>query len=137
MQVKPSRSLIPNNPNKLLLLVVEDDLTSRLLMELMLKRDNFSVILATDSAEGFNILGKNRVNGIILGTLMSGISGVEFCRQLRARPDTATLPILMVLSTSDAASIERSRIAGANDHLIKPVIANELTAKIRTILRRD
>ena len=137
MQPKLSRSLIASNTSKVSLLVVENDATPRLLMEVMLKRDNFNVMMATDSTEALDILRQQRVNGIIIGTLMSGLSGTAFCRVLRARPDTVNLPILMLLSTSDAASIERSKAAGADDHLTKPVISRELTVKIRAMLRRD
>ncbi len=137
MQPKLSRSLIANNISKVTILVVENDATPRLLMEVMLKRDNFNVMIAADSTEALDILRQQRVNGIIVGTLMSGISGMEFCRVLRARPDTVNLPILMLLSTSDAASIERSKAAGADDYLIKPVISRELTTKIRAMLHRD
>jgi len=137
MHLRPSRSLIAGNTSKVTLLVVENDATSRLLMELMLIRDNFTVLLAANSAEALDTLTRHHVNGIVLGTLMSGINNSEFCRVLRARTDTCSLPILIILSTSDAAGIERSKQAGADDHLTKPVIAQALVDKVRDLLRRD
>lgn len=137
MQPKPSRSLITNTPHKVTILVVENDATTRLLMEVMLKRDGFHVILATDSTEASNAMKNQRIHGMILGTLMTGMGAMDFCKALRADSETVGLPILMLLSSNDPTSVVRSKQAGANDQLVKPVIAAELIRKIRQILRRD
>lgn len=136
MQTIPSRHLL-NKAAKPTVLVADDDPTSRLLMELMLAADGYQAVLAGDGREALSLLERHRVVGVVIGTLMMGVSGVELCRTLRARPDTQRLPILMLLSTNDANSIERCMAAGADDYLVKPVIAHQLTSQVRAMLRRS
>lgn len=136
MQPKPSRSLVQNNTHKPLVLVVENDSTSRSLMQVMLTQNNLGAVLAADHVEAFAQLQNQRVRAAVIGTLMSGMSGTEVCKAIRAMPTYTNVPIVMILSTQDPAVHDRARQAGADGILIKPVIALELVELLRDLLRR-
>lgn len=128
-----SRSLLPlTRPT---LLVVESDATLCRLMDIMLRQDGYNVTSANTSDEALALVGEHRLVGVVIGTLMAGLSGIELCRALRAHPETQRLPILVILATHDQNTQTRARVAGASDTLVKPVVAPTLTAKVRQMLR--
>jgi two-component system phosphate regulon response regulator PhoB len=117
------------------LLVVESDATLCRLMAIMLGQDGYTVVPVNTSDEALAALAHHRLVGVVIGTLMAGLSGIELCRALRAHPETQRLPILVILATHDQNTLNRALVAGATDTLVKPIVATTLTAKVRQILR--
>ncbi|HXF75875.1 MAG TPA: response regulator transcription factor, partial [Methylomirabilota bacterium] len=73
---------------------------------------------------------------IVLDLMLPGLSGVELCKILRGRPDTANLPILMLTAKAGEADRVLGLELGADDYLTKPFSPRELVARVRAILRR-
>jgi two-component system phosphate regulon response regulator PhoB len=69
--------------------------------------------------------------------MLPGLSGIELCRQLRARAETQQLPIIMVTARGEEADKVRGLDTGADDYLSKPYSVSELVARIRALLRRS
>jgi twitching motility two-component system response regulator PilH len=128
-----SRSLI--HVSRPTLLIVESDHNLCQIIEVMLRQDGYNVVRAYNSTEALEVIPQHRFIGVVIGTLMSGLSGIELCRTLRRQPETAKLPVLIMLSTPDQTNIGRAIAAGANAYLVKPVLANDLQAKVRQMLR--
>ena len=68
---------------------------------------------------------------------MPGIDGYELCRRLRAQPDTALLPVILVTSLEAQDERVKGLEAGADDFLSKPVNWEELFARVRSLLRDE
>ncbi len=107
-------------------------------MGIMLERDGFKAVKAKDAYEALKLLDDGeKPDLLILDVMMPGMDGVELCRVLRNRQTTAALPILILSARSDVESVMRGMDAGATDYLPKPILNNDLTAKVRLLLHMD
>src|ERR1051326_8249699 len=89
------------------ILVVDDEPGALALMEIMLRRKGFIVLTASDAYRALAVLAKEKPDLIILDVMMPGITGLELCRELRGRSDTAQIPILMLSAWSDFEAVQR------------------------------
>ena len=74
---------------------------------------------------------------LVLDWMLPGLSGIELCRRLRMRPETAPLPILMLTARGEEDERIRGLATGADDYVVKPFSVPELMARVRALLRRD
>lgn len=115
-------------------LIVDDDLDICDLLSQFLKNYSFSVIIANDGTQMFELLKTNKPDVIILDMMLPGDDGLTLCRKLREKSQT---PILIL----SAAGEDTDRIVGlevgADDYLSKPFNPRELLARIKAILRRS
>jgi two-component system phosphate regulon response regulator PhoB len=68
--------------------------------------------------------------------MLPGLSGIELCRRLRARPETRQLPIIMLTARGEESERVRGLSTGADDYIVKPFSVPELIARVRALLRR-
>ena len=68
--------------------------------------------------------------------MLPGLSGIELCRRLRARPETRQLPIIMLTARGEESERVRGLATGADDYIVKPFSVPELLARVRALLRR-
>jgi two-component system OmpR family response regulator len=115
------------------LLVVDDDREIRDLVCRFLAAHGYKVIAARDAREMTAALAGNKVDLVILDVMLPGRSGLELCRELRAKSD---MPILMLTAMGEETDRIVGLEMGADDYLPKPFNARELLARIRAILRR-
>src|SRR3977135_4006989 len=73
---------------------------------------------------------------IVLDWMLPGLSGIELCRRLRARPETKQLPIIMLTARGEESERVRGLATGADDYIVKPFSVPELSARVRALLRR-
>ena len=73
---------------------------------------------------------------VVLDWMLPGLSGIELCRRLRARPQTQSLPIIMLTARGEESERIRGLATGADDYIVKPFSVPELLARIRALLRR-
>ena len=117
------------------ILVVDDDPIVRSLMSATLTRDGFTVIEAEDGVEGCRLYEEHRPDLLLVDVLMPRMDGYQLCRQLRANPQSAYVPIVVATSLDDLPSIARAYDAGATDFVPKPINWLVLNHRIRYILR--
>jgi two-component system phosphate regulon response regulator OmpR len=116
------------------LLLVDDDLRLRALLETYLKREGFQVALAGNSRQMERVLSESPVDLMVLDLMLPDRSGLEICRDLRAAGNT--LPIVMLTAKGDDVDRILGLEIGADDYLPKPCNPRELVARIRAVLRR-
>jgi DNA-binding response OmpR family regulator len=116
------------------ILVVDDDRSTRLLMQALLEAERYTVTLAANGLEALDALEKHHIDLVVLDVMMPQMDGYEFTRTLRAAQND--LPILMVSARQLPQDIKQGFIAGTDDFMVKPVDEEELLLRIRALLRR-
>ncbi len=119
------------------ILVVDDDRDIRQLVGDFLRQNGYRVSLAAHGKEMRNLLDLNRIDLIVLDLMLPGEDGLSLCRNVRANPALAQLPILMLTARGETIDRVIGLEMGADDYLAKPFEPRELLARIRNILRRS
>ena len=118
------------NPNKQSVLIVDDEPTARMLLRLILVRAGFRVVEATNGYEALDRLNETAVDLVLLDVMMPGISGLKVCEKIRADEKTAVIPIILLSAKTDALSVRRGLLAGANEYLTKPISPDVLLSHL-------
>ena len=132
----PARGLRPLPMMKPLVLVVEDEAALQQLLAYNLERAGFAVEQAYDSDEALTLIAERTPDLVLLDWMLPWTSGLELCRQLRRKPATANLPIIMLTARTEEADRLQGLDTGADDYITKPFSIEELLARIRAVLRR-
>src|SRR5690242_9218532 len=119
------------------ILVVEDEPDIRKLVHYNLAQEHFQTLEAEDGERALRLLERERPHLIILDLMLPGLSGLELCKQLRDRPETRRLPILMLTAKASEADRVVGLEMGADDYLTKPFSPRELVARVKALLRRS
>jgi len=119
-----------------LILIVEDEEAIATLLRYNLEREGFKVAVARDGEEGLAALAEHRPDLAIVDWMLPYVSGLELCRQIRRRPETHGLPVIMLTARGEEADRVRGLDAGADDYIAKPFSTTELLARVRAVLRR-
>ena len=118
------------------ILVVEDEPDIRKLVHYNLAQERFKVIEAEDGEKALKLVQREKPHLIVLDLMLPGLSGLELCRNLRERPETSQIPILMLTAKAGEADRIVGLEMGADDYLTKPFSPRELVARVKAILRR-
>ncbi len=117
------------------ILVVDDEPTIRSLFTRVLRDAGYATLEAADGVEAIEMLDEHSVALVLLDSTMPRLDGAGVIRAIRARPDTETLPIILVTAKADLEDRVQGLAAGADDYLAKPVALDELEARVRAQLR--
>jgi DNA-binding response OmpR family regulator len=117
------------------ILVVDDDAPTRSLVAIRLRRAGFDVLEAASGEAALGVIEDEAISLVVLDVGLAGISGTDVVRALRERPQTATLPVILLTGKGDEYPLVTGLGAGADDYLAKPVQLDELVARIRAHLR--
>ena len=116
--------------------LVVDDIQSNLkLLQTRLGIEYFEVVAATNGPDAIAICEKGGCDIVLLDVKMPGMNGFEVCRRLRATPETAHLPIVLITALDRPADRVRGLDSGADDFLTKPVDEIALIARVRSLVR--
>jgi two-component system phosphate regulon response regulator PhoB len=119
------------------ILVVEDEAPLLTLLRYNLEKQGFRVDEAGDGEEALLRVAEGRPDLVLLDWMLPALSGIEVCRQLRRRPGTRDLPIIMVTARAEDQDAVRALNTGADDYISKPFAMDSLMARIRALLRRS
>lgn len=117
------------------ILVVDDDLSFRRLLEVILAKDGHEVLLAKDGPEGLDLHERTPADLIVLDLIMPEVHGFEVLRTLRAAGDK--VPVLVYSSQEGDLDRLQGFLLGADDYAVKPFSPQELRLRIRALLRRS
>lgn len=126
-----------NGGAKPTILVVEDEAALLALLRYNLERQGFNVEEATDGQEALLRIAEAKPDLVLLDWMLPQMSGIEVCRQIRRRPATRDLPVIMVTARTEDQDAVRALDTGADDYIAKPFAVEALLARIRALLRRS
>lgn len=119
------------------ILIVDDDVDTLRLVGLMLERQGYQVVAATNGSQGLTKAFEERPDLILLDVMMPDMDGYEVTRRLRKNPATTAIPILMFTAKTRMDDKVMGFESGADDYLTKPTHPTELQAHIRDLLARS
>jgi len=114
-------------------LVIEDDLSMRELLELYLRREGYEIITASTGVEGVEMALSEKPDLILLDIMLPGIDGWEVCRRIR---NSFYVPIIMITAKGEEVDRILGLELGADDYITKPFSPRELMARIKAMFRR-
>jgi DNA-binding response OmpR family regulator len=117
-------------------LIVDDDVQTLRLVGLMLERQGFKIVAASNGMQALQMSRTEKPDVIVLDVMMPDMDGYEVTRRLRKEPDTAEIPILMFTAKAQVDDKISGYDSGADDYLTKPIHPAELTAHLRALLAR-
>jgi DNA-binding response OmpR family regulator len=123
-------------PARAAALLVDDDARLAGLVTEYLGRHEIDVTVAADGERGLAAVRRGRFDVVLLDLMLPGIDGLELCRRIRAAPELASIPIVMLTAKGDDVDRIVGLEIGADDYLPKPFNPRELLARIRAVLRR-
>ena len=118
------------------ILLAEDDPDIRYLVGFKLQRAGFEVVGVDDGLAALREAQSRPPDLAILDVRMPKMSGIEVCRELRAGPHTARVPIIMLTARARPQDLEQAYDAGATDYVVKPFSPRELLDRVEAVLAR-
>lgn len=116
------------------ILIVEDDVNTRKLMEAVLREERYIPVVAPNAQEALDILDHQHVDLMITDIMMPGMDGYTLTEQLRE--SGYTLPILMVTAKETIKDKRKGFLVGTDDYMVKPVDEEEMLLRVKALLRR-
>lgn len=116
-------------------LVIDDDDDQQDLLRVLLSAEGYAVGTADSAEEGLAAIAARAPDVVILDVMMRGIDGYEACRRIRANPATLELPVVLVTALNSREERVNGIEAGADDFLSKPVVREELLARVNSLVR--
>ncbi len=119
-----------------MVLVVEDEPAQREVLSYNLEAEGFRVARAANGEEALLVVEEQSPDIIVLDWMLPNVSGIEVCRRLKSRPETRSVPVIMLSARSEEVDRVRGLETGADDYVVKPYSVVELMARVRAQLRR-
>jgi len=118
------------------ILVVDDDKTTRKLLNLFLKAKGYEVVTAENGLDAMEKLGTENINLVVTDMNMPYMDGIELTRNLRSDDNWKNIPIVMVTTEADDDEKKKAMDAGVDDYIVKPANAEQITDSIKRILKK-
>jgi DNA-binding response OmpR family regulator len=115
-------------------LFIEDDANIRSALGMFLEKEGYSVVEADSGEAGLSCFEAAPTDLVMVDVMLPGIDGFEVTRRLRR---ISGVPVLIVTARTDTHDVVAGLEAGADDYVTKPVVAKELAARLRALLRRQ
>jgi putative two-component system response regulator len=120
---------------KPLVLVVDDDLGVRMILERLLGAEGLEVVTAESGIRALALLERRPPDLVLLDVVMPGLDGFAVCAQIKNNPATRLIPVVLVTGLGNSDDRVRGIEVGADDFLSKPYVVAELIARVRSLLR--
>ena len=118
------------------ILVVEDEKDILQLVKLYLEKEGFRVVMATTGPDGLKQVAQEKPDLVVLDLMLPEMNGLDVCKRLRAKTETAMLPIIMLTAKAEESDTVIGLELGADDYVTKPFSPKELAARVSALLRR-
>jgi len=119
------------------ILVVEDDLTTVQLIEFLLKKNNFEVLIAYNGVEALRITREEKPDLILMDVMMPKMDGIEAIEKLKEDENTQDIPIIILSALGQEMDVMRGLQVGASGYIVKPFSPKELLDEIKAKLVKE
>lgn len=116
------------------ILIVDDSPTEIHVMKGILSKHGYNILVAENGEAGVEEAKNSRPDLILMDVVMPGLNGFQATRQLNRDPDTADIPVILVTTKDQETDRAWGLRQGAREYVVKPVSADELLNKIRSLL---
>jgi DNA-binding response OmpR family regulator len=116
------------------ILIIDDDDELLLMLGMIMRRSGFQTVLANDSRVALEKIAESKPDLIMLDLMMPYVNGFEVCRRVRAMPEAADIPILILSARMQADDRDEAFTAGATDFAMKPITSRELIDRANRLL---
>ncbi len=118
------------------IMIVDDDAQILDMVELVLKREGYTVLRAFSGHDALETVSTARPDLFVIDAMMPEMDGISLCRKLRGQPHTANTPIIFLTGTNAPNSVVDALNSGGDDFIRKPFVPRELAARVRAHIRR-
>lgn len=118
------------------ILLVEDERDLLELLKYNLDREGYEVLTAETGEDGLKLVRSAAPDLILLDLMLPSMDGLEVCRSLKTKADTADIPVIMLTAKGEEIDIVRGLELGADDYITKPFSPRILMARVKAVLRR-
>ncbi|MEQ1578162.1 MAG: response regulator, partial [Hyphomicrobium sp.] len=122
---------------KLRVLVIDDEITQRMLVKEYLEEAGHLVRLSEDGKRGFKMATATNPDIILLDLMLPSIDGYSLCKSLKSNPGTAEIPVILITASREADVIEKGLAAGADDFVTKPVDWAFLSDRVQNVVAKS
>ena len=120
-----------------MVLVIEDEDAQAQILQYNLEAAGFTVKVAPNADEGLLLANEYAPDLIVLDWMLPDMSGIEVCRQIKTKPQTKSIPVIMLTARGTEDDKVRGLEVGADDYMVKPHSTKELIARIKANLRKS
>lgn len=122
------------NNGKQTILLVDDSSTNNILLQAVLEQNGYATEVAFSGKEALKILGKKKIDAILLDLMMPEMSGYDVLESLKGNPATAKIPVMIVSADNEQQDETKALEMGADFFFEKPLKLNDVVAKVKEML---
>jgi DNA-binding response OmpR family regulator len=115
------------------ILLADDEEDIKIVVKYYLEQRGYEVLTAFDGLDAISMCESSKPDLLLLDVMMPVMNGFEVARRLKANPETANIPIIMLSAASQAESIKEGLEAGARDYIVKPFEPSKLEEMIKAV----
>ena len=119
------------------ILIIEDEIAQAQILQYNLEAEGYVVRHAPHAEEGLILVDENPPDLVLLDWMLPDMAGIEVCRQIKANPETKSIPVIMLTARGTEDDKVRGLGVGADDYVVKPHSIKELIARIKANLRKS
>lgn len=124
------------NRKYLKILIVEDDVSTRKLEQMILEQAGYRTLEAENGAVALQLLEAEHADVILLDLLMPELTGMDFLKQVKSNPGSANIPVVLCTSVSDQEYVQEAVSLGINGYILKPIKGIDLLQKMQHVEKK-
>jgi DNA-binding response OmpR family regulator len=117
-------------------LVVDDEEYIQHILNFSLGAEGFEVVTGADGEEAIRLARSEKPDIIVLDIMMPNMDGYEACRQIKAHPDTCSIPVILLTAKGREVDRKLGAEAGADDYVVKPFSPGRLIERVEGFIKR-
>lgn len=121
-------------PEKLSVLIVDDEPNILLSLEFLMKKNNYQVFIGRNGKEALETLEQHPIDLIILDIMMPEVDGLEVCRRIRENAATQSMKVIFLSAKIKQEEIDAGYAAGADLYITKPFSTRKIMAEVKNML---